>query len=276
MTRRQRVPVSGGPDGPAHDDASKGARRELVDRRAGADLGGEPPDAAPLRRHRPARPGLGCRQRLAPLRAGAAPAAPADPAEPGTGPAVGRRDPRNATAADGAVAVLRRFRRWLVESRSGCGAWCTPSTARSTTFRKEERCPEQLCSRASSTTRTKRGTPAVGRRRSRRVVPADEGLVARRRRQGPHRVQPGARRPGAAARRRRADRRRPRSGAGPPAPRGHQPVLDANAEAYRGLAQICIDDKRFTADIGQSNDALVAYLRGVMTVYGLRSAEARG
>lgn len=46
-----------------------------------------------------------------------------------------------------------------------------------------------------------------------------------------------------------------------------------NAEAYRGLGQMHIDDKRFTADIGQSNDALVAYLRDAMTVYGLRRRE---
>lgn len=42
-----------------------------------------------------------------------------------------------------------------------------------------------------------------------------------------------------------------------------------NAEAYRGLGQMYIEDKRFTADIGQSNDALVAYLRDAMIVYGL-------
>jgi len=40
-----------------------------------------------------------------------------------------------------------------------------------------------------------------------------------------------------------------------------------NAEAYRGLAQMYVDDQRFTANIGQGNDALVAYLRDAMLVY---------
>lgn len=40
-----------------------------------------------------------------------------------------------------------------------------------------------------------------------------------------------------------------------------------DAEAYRGLGQMYVDDERFTASIGQGNDALVAYLRDAMGVY---------
>jgi DNA-binding transcriptional MerR regulator len=40
-----------------------------------------------------------------------------------------------------------------------------------------------------------------------------------------------------------------------------------NAEAYRGLGQMYVDDERFTRNIGQGNDALVAYLREAMSVY---------
>lgn len=39
------------------------------------------------------------------------------------------------------------------------------------------------------------------------------------------------------------------------------------AESYRGLGQTYVDDPRFTRNIGQGNDALVAYLRDAMTVY---------
>ncbi len=40
-----------------------------------------------------------------------------------------------------------------------------------------------------------------------------------------------------------------------------------DAEAYRGLAQLYVDDERFTTNIGQGNDALVAYLRDAMVTY---------
>ncbi len=40
-----------------------------------------------------------------------------------------------------------------------------------------------------------------------------------------------------------------------------------DAEAYRGLAQLYVDDERFTTNIGQGNDALVAYLRNAMVTY---------
>jgi len=40
-----------------------------------------------------------------------------------------------------------------------------------------------------------------------------------------------------------------------------------NAEAYRGLGQMYVDDERFRASIGQGNDALVVYLRDAMVVY---------
>jgi DNA-binding transcriptional MerR regulator len=40
-----------------------------------------------------------------------------------------------------------------------------------------------------------------------------------------------------------------------------------DAETYRALGQGYVDDKRFTAAIGQGNDALVAYLRDAMAAY---------
>ena len=40
-----------------------------------------------------------------------------------------------------------------------------------------------------------------------------------------------------------------------------------DAEAYRGLGQMYVDDERFRRNIGQGNDALVAYLRDAMAVY---------
>jgi len=40
-----------------------------------------------------------------------------------------------------------------------------------------------------------------------------------------------------------------------------------DAETYRGLGQMYVDDERFTDTIGQGNDALVAYLRDAMVVY---------
>ncbi|CAN5626901.1 MerR family transcriptional regulator [soil metagenome] len=40
-----------------------------------------------------------------------------------------------------------------------------------------------------------------------------------------------------------------------------------NAEAYRGLGQMYVADERFTRNIGQGNDAVVAYLRDAMLVY---------
>lgn len=40
-----------------------------------------------------------------------------------------------------------------------------------------------------------------------------------------------------------------------------------NAEAYRGLGQMYVDDERFRQAIGQGNDALVTYLRDAMAVY---------
>lgn len=38
-------------------------------------------------------------------------------------------------------------------------------------------------------------------------------------------------------------------------------------ESYKGLGQMYVDDPRFTRNIGQGNDDLVAYLRDAMTVY---------
>jgi len=40
-----------------------------------------------------------------------------------------------------------------------------------------------------------------------------------------------------------------------------------NAEAYRGLGQMYVDDERFRQNIGQGNDALVTYLRDAMAIY---------
>lgn len=40
-----------------------------------------------------------------------------------------------------------------------------------------------------------------------------------------------------------------------------------DAEAYRGLGQMYVDDERFRANIGQGNNALVSYLRDAMRVY---------
>jgi DNA-binding transcriptional MerR regulator len=40
-----------------------------------------------------------------------------------------------------------------------------------------------------------------------------------------------------------------------------------DAEAYRGLGRMYVDDERFRASIGQGNDALVAYLRDAMAIY---------
>jgi DNA-binding transcriptional MerR regulator len=40
-----------------------------------------------------------------------------------------------------------------------------------------------------------------------------------------------------------------------------------NAEAYRGLGQMYVDDERFRRNIGGGNDALVGYLRDAMAVY---------
>lgn len=40
-----------------------------------------------------------------------------------------------------------------------------------------------------------------------------------------------------------------------------------DAEAYRGLGQTYVDDERFRSNIGEGNDALVAYLRDAMIVY---------
>lgn len=40
-----------------------------------------------------------------------------------------------------------------------------------------------------------------------------------------------------------------------------------NAESYRGLGQMYVDDERFRRNIGQGNDALVAYLRDAMAAY---------
>lgn len=40
-----------------------------------------------------------------------------------------------------------------------------------------------------------------------------------------------------------------------------------NAEAYRGLGRMYVDDERFRGNIGQGNDALVTYLRDAMAVY---------
>jgi len=40
-----------------------------------------------------------------------------------------------------------------------------------------------------------------------------------------------------------------------------------NAEAYRGLGQMYVDDERFRHNIGQGNDALVTYLRDAMAIY---------
>jgi DNA-binding transcriptional MerR regulator len=40
-----------------------------------------------------------------------------------------------------------------------------------------------------------------------------------------------------------------------------------NAEAYRGLGQMYVDDERFRQNIGGGNDALVEYLRDAMAVY---------
>ncbi len=40
-----------------------------------------------------------------------------------------------------------------------------------------------------------------------------------------------------------------------------------DAEAYRNLGQMYVDDERFRANIGQGDDALVSYLRDAMAVY---------
>ena len=40
-----------------------------------------------------------------------------------------------------------------------------------------------------------------------------------------------------------------------------------DAEAYRGLADMYVEDERFRTNIGQGNDALVEYLRAAMGVY---------
>lgn len=40
-----------------------------------------------------------------------------------------------------------------------------------------------------------------------------------------------------------------------------------NAEAYKGLGQMYLDDERFRQNIGTGNDALVEYLRDAMIVY---------
>jgi DNA-binding transcriptional MerR regulator len=40
-----------------------------------------------------------------------------------------------------------------------------------------------------------------------------------------------------------------------------------NAEAYRGLGRMYVDDERFRRNIGGGNDELVAYLRDAMAVY---------
>ena len=40
-----------------------------------------------------------------------------------------------------------------------------------------------------------------------------------------------------------------------------------DADAYRALGQMYLDDERFTASIGQGNDALVGFLRDAMAVY---------
>ena len=43
-----------------------------------------------------------------------------------------------------------------------------------------------------------------------------------------------------------------------------------DADAYRGLGEMYTNDERFTASIGQGNDALVAYLRDAMAVFADR------
>lgn len=40
-----------------------------------------------------------------------------------------------------------------------------------------------------------------------------------------------------------------------------------DAQAYRGLGQMYVDDERFRANVGGGNDALVEYLRDAMAVY---------
>lgn len=40
-----------------------------------------------------------------------------------------------------------------------------------------------------------------------------------------------------------------------------------NREAYQGLAELYVDDERFRRNIGEGDDALVAYLRDAMKVY---------
>ena len=40
-----------------------------------------------------------------------------------------------------------------------------------------------------------------------------------------------------------------------------------NAEAYKGLGQMYVEDERFRRNIGGGNDELVAYLRDAMAVY---------
>ena len=40
-----------------------------------------------------------------------------------------------------------------------------------------------------------------------------------------------------------------------------------NADSYRGLGQLYVDDERFRSNIGGGNDDLVAYLRDAMDAY---------
>jgi len=49
--------------------------------------------------------------------------------------------------------------------------------------------------------------------------------------------------------------------------RSIEAYYDCSPEMHRGLGRMYVDDERFARNIGQGNDALVAYLRDAMAVY---------